>query len=124
MAYYLISQARESAFQKVRNYLRLAAQKRKAHYDDSVRAKQFAIGDHVWYFYLQKFTEHSQAWSFLYVGPYTFLTKLSDLKYVIQKSLKDQTLVEQVDKLKRCVPIDASINSVLNKTMFLRFVRR
>ena len=81
-----------SAYQVVRNHLRTSAQKRKAYYDAGVRAKQFNIGDKVWYFYPRKFIKRSRKWSFVYVGPFVVTKKVTDLTYAIQKSPKDKVL--------------------------------
>ena len=92
-----------AAYQTVRDHLKAAAEKRKAYYDASVRAKQFAIGDKVWYFYPRGYVKRSKKWSFVYVGPYYITRKLSDLTYEIQKSPRDRPIVTHVDKLKKCV---------------------
>ena len=102
-----------SAYQIVRDHLKTMAQKRKAYYDASVRSKQFAVGDRVWYFYPRKYLKRSRKWSFAYVGPYTVMEKLTDLTYVIQKSDRDKPLVVHIDKLKKCV--NNEISTVNNR---------
>ena len=53
--------------------------------------------------YPRQYTRRSKKWSFVYVGPYTVLKKVSDLTYQIQKSKKAKPIVVHVDKLKRCL---------------------
>ena len=95
-----------SAYDIARNHLKSAAMKRKAYYDNAVRAKKFGEGDKVWYFYPRKYVKRSRKWSFVYVGPYTVVKKLTDLTFLIRKSPKDKPIVVHVDKLKLCVNVD------------------
>ena len=99
-----------AAYETVRNHLKSTAQKRKAYYDASVRARSFEVGSRVWYFYPRQYIRRSKKWSFVYVGPYTVLRKISDLSYEIQKSKKDKPIVVHVDKLKLCTEPEA-VNS-------------
>ena len=78
-----------SAYETVRNQMKSTSLKRKSYYDTSVRAKQFKIGDRVWCFYPRQYTKRSKKWSFVYIGPYTVIKKMSDLTYQIQKSKRD-----------------------------------
>ena len=68
-----------AAYETVRNHLKSTAQKRKAYYDTSVRARSFEVGSRAWYFYPRQYIRRSKKWSFVYVGPYTVLRKISDL---------------------------------------------
>ena len=77
-----------TAYQMVRDHLKVAAEKRKSYYDASVRAKQFSEGDAVWYFYPRKYVKRSRKWSFTYVGPYKILRKMSDVTFEIQNRLE------------------------------------
>ena len=108
-----------SAYQVARDHLRAAAQKRKAYYDATVRAKQFSVGDKVWYFYPRKYVKRSRKWSFMYVGPYEIIQKLSELTYAIRKTPRDKPIVVHIDKLKKCVINDIHLNvaKVNNKTV-------
>ena len=40
-------------------------------------------------FYPRQYTKRSKKWSFVYIGPYTVIKKMSDLTYQIQKSKRD-----------------------------------
>ena len=90
------------AYQITRDRLKVTAQKRKSYYDLGVRVKQFPVGSSVWYYYPRQYLKRSKKWSFVYVGPYKVVKRLSDLTYVIQKSPRDKELVVHVDKLKLC----------------------
>ena len=99
-----------AAYETVRNHLKSTVKKRKAYYDASVRARSFEVGSRVWYFYPRQYIRRAKKWSFVYVGPYTVLRKISDLSYEIQKSKKDNPIVVHVDKLKLCTEPEA-VNS-------------
>ena len=90
------------AYQITRDRLKVTAQKRKSYYGLGVRAKQFPVGSSVRYYYSRQYLKRSTKWSFVYVGPYKVVKRLSDLTYIIQKSPRDKELVVHVDKLKLC----------------------
>ena len=95
-----------TAYQIVRDHLKVAAMRRKSYYDTSVRARHFTVGSRVWYFYPRKYIKRSKKWSFVYVGPYKILRKVSDVTYEIQKSPRDKPLIVHVDKLKLCAGME------------------
>ena len=101
-----------SAYQVARDHLRAAAQKQKAYYDATVRAKQFSVGDWVWYFYPRKYIKRSRKWGFTYVGPYEIVQQHSWLTFAIRKTPRDKPIVVHIDKLKKCVNHEIHSNTV------------
>jgi transposase InsO family protein/predicted aspartyl protease len=92
----------ESAYQLVRESLRVAAERRKRQYDLRVRPKEFAVGDRVWYFTPRRYRGRTPKWQQMYTGPYAVDDRLGALNYRIRKSANSRPFVVHVDKLRPC----------------------
>ena len=85
-----------------REHLGSAAEKRKRTYDVRVRAREFKVGDWVWYLYPRRYVGRSPKWQKTYTGPFLVVREIPPLNLVIQKSKRAKMEVVHVDKLKKC----------------------
>ena len=92
----------ESCYEKAREELKVAAERRKRTYDIRVRKADFRVGEWVWYWYPRRYTKRSPKWQKMYVGPFLVTRIIEPVNYVIQRSARAKPIVVHVDKLKRC----------------------
>src|SRR5664279_550911 len=92
----------EGCYEHAREYLRVAAERRKKAYDIRVRDVEFKRGEWVWYYYPRRYIKKSPKWQKHYTGPYLITRVIVPVNFVLQKSEKAKPFVVHTDKLKKC----------------------
>jgi hypothetical protein len=90
------------AYDLVRRNLGRAAERRKREYDLRVRAKTFAVGDWVFYYYPRQYKGRSKKWARTYTGPYLVVGVIPPCNFRLQRSPRGKVFVAHCDKLKTC----------------------
>jgi len=99
-----VEQTRDRAIQAyydVRVNLQKRAQRYKKYYDLGLKATDFKTGDWVLYFNPRKLRGRQMKWVRQYEGPFLIIAKPTKLTARIQRSVRAQSQVVHVDKLKK-----------------------
>ena len=88
-------------YELVRKFMGRAAERMKERYNRKVKpGDKLSPGQKVWYYYPRRYTNKSQKWQSVYVGPFTVLKQIDDHRIVIRRHKHNVPLVVGRDKIK------------------------
>ena len=100
--YVLYLQARmKNVHDNARKSMQNAALKQRKQYNNRLKVNSYEKGDQVYYYYPVKNAGTSKESYFMWRGPYTIVSKLSDLLYRIQEKESREPFIVHHNKLKR-----------------------